>query len=807
MKDVLPHLVAVVAFLIITLFFFSPVFFDNKALDQYDIQMWEGSSKALRDFRDKTGEEGLWAPTMFSGMPAYLVNVNWSVGPVLAFKKILSLGLPHPIANIFVAFISYYILLLTFRVRPYLAIAGAVAFGLSSYMIIGLVAGHNARIGAIAFMPLTMAGIHLTFSGKRILGLGLTALGMALHLRENHLQITYYFMLIVVVYGIVRLIEFTREGKAIEFVKSVALLIPAVLLAAATFFGPFWGITEYSRYSIRGPSEIISANENDASGLDKDYAFQGKSNGIWEPMTLLIPNFYGGSSMKLIVNDANSNVYKALVQSGDQEMANQLASYTAGYWGPQSLAAPYYAGAIICFLFILGVVYAEKKYVGWLLSISILSIVLTWGDNFSAFNYFMFDYFPGYNKFRSVTFALVIILFALPLLGMLGLENLLKEGWNKNTVKKLAWPLGITLGICLILGLTGGFGSHLRSFEEQMPAWFTNALREDRSDLLSGDAWRTFWFITVFAVALYARLKNWIKDPVFYLISILLITIDISFVDRRYFEFQRRKTQAAFVPYASDQEILKDKSYYRVYNIQGAFTEARTSYFHNSIGGYHGAKLRRYQDFYDSCLYQQTRQLIGDAQSGKLDFAKYGALNMLNVKYVVYGPDQNNILPSPEANGSAWFVNEVIRVNSPTEELARICEVNTKTTAVVDGSKFQIPDVTSDSTAQIELKEIQPNYIRYESQSQAEGLAVFSEIFYPKGWNAFIDGKEVSILRADYILRALIIPGGKHTIEFKFEPAPYLVGDKITSASSWLLLLVVLGTLGWTLRKEKAENS
>lgn len=803
-KDILPHLIAVITFLLVTFFFFSPVFLDNKSINQPDIQMWEGSSKALRDFRDQTGEEGLWAPSMFGGMPAYLVNVEWSNGPVLFFKKVLSLWLPHPIANIFVGFISYYILLLCFRVRPYLAIAGSIAFALSSYMIIGLAAGHNARIGAIAFMPLVMAGIHLTVSGKRLLGLGVTALGMALHFRENHLQITYYLMMIVGVYGLVQLINFYKAGKIVEFTKSLALLVLAVLIALGTFLGPFWAITEYSRYSMRGPSELTNPNNTSAAtGLDKEYAFS-HSNGIWEPMTLMIPNFYGGSSMNLLVNDQQSNTYKALVQSGNEEMANQLASYARAYWGPQSLAAPYYAGAIICFLFVLGILYADRKYVWWLLSLSIFSIILTWGDNFSSFNYLMFDYFPGYDKFRSVTFALVIILFSMPLLGMMGLENLIRNGWKADTIKKLAWPLVVTLGACFVLAISGGFGDFLSQYDEELPAWFTNALREDRIDLFRSDAWRSFWFIAVFLVLLYARLKNWIKDPIFVLLAVLLVTLDISFVDKRYLTYQRTRQQTAFVPYAADQEILRDKSHYRVYNIQGTFNEARSSYFHNSIGGYHGAKIRRYQDLYDSCLFRETQQLIEDVQGGKLDFTGYGIINMLNVKYLTYGPDRNNIIPNPESNGSAWFVKEIVKVNSPTEELAKICEVNTKTQAVLDVSKFDSPAISYDSGSSVVLQEALPNRMKYESQSEVEGLVVFSEIFYPKGWSATIDGNEVPILRADYVLRALHVPAGKHTIEFIFKPAAYTVGNKITSASSWLLLIVVFGCVGWTLKQERS---
>lgn len=801
-SDVLPHLLAVLTFVLITVFFFNPVFFGNKALNQHDIQEWEGSARSLRDYREATGEEGLWSPSMFSGMPAYLVNVEWSNGPVYAFKSILTLGLPHPVANIFAAFISYYILLLAFRIRPYLAIAGAVAFGLSSYMMIGLAAGHNARIGSIAFMPLVVAGIHLVFTGKRWLGFGITALGMALHLRENHLQITYYLALIVAVYGLVALAELIREKRLIEFGKSIAILVPAVLIGAGTFFGPFWAITEYRMYSTRGPSELTAGQPGkSADGLSRTYAFEF-SNAITEPMTLMIPNYYGGSSMNFLVQNEQSEVYQALVQSGNRDAANQLAPYTSAYWGPQRLSAPSYAGAIICFLFIVGIVFAEKRYIWWLVPLSVLSVILSWGENFASFNYFVFDYLPGYNNFRSVTFTLIITIFAMPLLGMSGLQNLLHRKADPATLKRLAWPAGLTLGVCLVLGLSGGFGSFLRPAEEQLPAWFTNALRADRIDLFRGDAWRSFWFIAVFGAVVAARLKNWIKDPVFLLIAIILITLDLSLVGKRYLNedmYQRKRTQGSFVPYAADQEILKDKSYHRVYNIQNPLGEARTSYFHYSIGGYHGAKLRRYQDLFDSCLYQQTQKLYKDLQSGAMDPEHYGSMNMLNVRYFVYGQDQ--VFPNPGANGNAWFIKELLPVNSPAEELEKVCAINTKDQAVIDASMFKPPKFGYDSTGTITLGEFRPNYIKYETQSGTDGFAVFSEIFYPKGWSATIDGNESGIYRVNYVLRGLAIPSGTHTLEFRFEPRPYTVGNKITLAASWLLLLIVLGSAGMAVRK------
>lgn len=803
-EHILPHLAAVIIFLIVTIFFFNPVFFDNKSISQHDIQQWEASSKSLRDYREATGEEGLWATSIFSGMPAYLVNLEWSNGIIVGIKKIFSVGLPHPVVNIYWAFLSYYILLLAFRVRPMLAIAGALVFGLSTYVIIGIAAGHNARVGAIAFMPLVMAGIHLAFRNKRLLGFAVTALGLSMHLRENHLQMTYYLLLIVLVYGLIHLLLAIREKSILPFFKNLGVLIPAALLAVGTFIGPLWAIGEYSEYSIRGKSELPS-QEEPASGLSRDYAF-AYSSGMLESITVMIPNFYGGSSSNFLVQDEGSATYKALMQSGDGETANQLARYTSAYWGPQSLTAPYYGGAIMCFLFVVGIVFADKKYVWWLVSVSVLGMMFSWGSNFEGFNYFVFDYLPGYNKFRSVTFAIIILLFSMPLLGMLGLEKFFEEGLNQESKKKLIIAFGFTGGLCLLIWLLAGMASFTREGESQLPAWFLNALIEDRKGLLRADAFRSFAFILGVFILLFFDVRKRISEIGFYAFLIFMVAMDMSLVDRRYFSidnYQRKRT-ANFVATAADQEVMKDKSVFRVYNLQEPFSqEGSASYFHNSLGGYHGAKLRRYQDLYENCLGGETNEFISDAQAGNLQFANYGVLNMLNTKYIMFGPDKGNIIPNPEANGNAWFVSEVVNVNSPSEELAKVCEVNTRTTAVIDNSKFKIQSLAVDSLASIELVEMTPPYLKYQSSSSTGGLVVFSEIYYPKGWVAAIDGEEVPILRANYVLRALEVPAGKHQIEFKFEPKPYVIGDKITMASSWVLLLVVLGSIGWTLRKEE----
>lgn len=809
-QHILPHIIAVLAFLIVTVIFFGPFFFDNKSLEQHDINQWKGGAQELVEFREETGEEGLWTNSMFSGMPAYLVNVEWSDSIIVAIKKVLAIGLPHPVRNIFLAFISFYILLLAFKVRPYLAIGGALAFGLSSFMIIGLGAGHNARIGAIAFMPLVLAGIHTTFKRNIILGFGLTATALALELRENHLQITYYLLLMVLVYGLIMLIDAFKKGEILPFSKKLGLLIIAALLAVGTFAGKFWSTYEYSKYSMRGPSELktLGTEKERTEGLEKGYAFQ-YSNGILEPITILIPNFYGGASSNYLVQDEESEVLKALQRSGDSQMANQLARYTSAYWGNQPLTAPYYAGAAIVFLFVLGLFFADKKYAIWLGVMTVLAIMLSWGDSFKVFNYFMFDHFPGYNKFRAVTFSLVMAFVAMPLLGFIGLENLLEKGFNKQTQKKLFIALGIVGGFCLLVGVFAGMASFTKEGEQQLPAWFLNALTEDRESLMRSDALRSLVFIIVAGVIVFLRLRKTISYPITGALLSLTILIDLAVVDKRYFgeaNYKRSTDRSFFALTEADKEIKKDDSHYRVYNLQGAMNEARTSYHHSSVGGYHGAKIRRYQDLVDHCLQNETQEMIASLQAGSRDLSEFGVINMLNAKYLMFGTGKNAFITNEAANGPAWLVSEVIKVNNPDEELTKTCEIDTDSVALIDASKFDITQSEFSSRGNIELTSYQPNEVKYRSNTQEKALAVFSEVYYPVGWEATIDGEPVEILRANYVLRALELPAGQHEIIFTFKPDSYYVGDKITFASSIVLLMVLLVSLGFSfyrLRKPK----
>ncbi len=803
-KQILPHIVAIVVFLIVTISFFNPVFFDNKSLEQHDINQWKGGAQEMIEFREETGKEGLWTNSMFGGMPAYLISVNWKDGIVSGFKSTMSVFLPHPIKNIFLAFVSFYILLLSFKIRPYLAIAGALAFGLSTYMIIGLGAGHNSRIGAVAFMPLVLAGIHLAFSGKRILGSGITALGLALELRENHLQITYYLFLMVLVYGLIQLIDAIKNKQLIDFGKTTGLLIIAATIALGTFIGKFWTTYEYGKYSIRGKSELTAQQSTgEKTGLSKDYAFQ-YSNDPWGPMTMLVPNFLGGGFGNFLVQDEDSETLKALQRSGDSQTANQLARYSSAYWGEKP-PAPYYLGAIICFLFVIGLVMAERKYVIWCSSIALLGVLLSLGDSFSSFNYFMFDYFPGYNKFRSVTFTIVMAFVTMPLLGFIGLEKVLSQSWSKEIQKKLLIALGVSGGLSLLIILFAGMASFTKSGESQLPAWFLNALTSDRESLMRGDAFRSLIFILLAAAAVFIYMKRIISAPVLAALLSALILIDIIPINKRHFSeanYKRSADKTFITPNEADKKILKDQSHYRVYNLQAdAMSEARTSYHHSSLGGYHGAKMRRYQDFYTNCIEQQRADLISGIQNGNMDLSPYSAINMLNAKYLVFGPGKNDLIKNESAFGNGWLVSNLIKVNSPDEELSKTCVTNTKNSAVIDTEKFEVKATVFSDSGNVALTEYLPNKIRYNIDAYDNSLAVFSEVYYPHGWIATIDGNEVPILRANFILRALEVPKGKHKVVFEFEPKAYAVGDPITLVSSIILLLIVLGSIGFSLKK------
>ncbi|MEN8248917.1 MAG: YfhO family protein [Bacteroidota bacterium] len=798
-EQVLPHIIAVLVFLLVTVAYFKPVFFDNQQLSQHDILQWKGGAKELLDYREQNGDEALWTNSMFSGMPGYLITTQWGVGIMSTIQRVISVGLPHPVKVVFLSFLGFYIMLVVFGVRPYLAIAGALAFGLSSYNIIGISAGHNARIAAIAYMPMVLAGVHLAFTRSKLSGAALTALALSLELHAGHLQITYYLALIIIVYLVAQGISAIKHKQIEQYIKTGIVLFLAAVVALGTFIGSIMSTLEYSKYSIRGKSEITQIDpEDNPEGLPKTYAFQ-YSNSILEPMTLMIPNIFGGGTGDLLFMDEGSETRKVLQKAQNPQEANMLASYARAYWGQQSNAAPYYAGAIIIFLFALGVMYIDRKILAWTIPMIVLGIMLSWGSNFSSFNYFMFDYFPGYNKFRSVTFALIIPIMLINLVGFVGLEKFIKQGLDKKALKNFFIAFGVTGGLSLLLIMIAGIFSYKGLFDDQLPVWLTNAMADDRKGLLRADAFRSFMFILLAAGTIYAGLKNKINITVASIGLIALVLIDLWTVDKRFLDdskFTRNPIRAHFTPTDADNYILSDKDLsFRVFDLINPWNDARTSYHHKSIGGYHGAKIRRYQDLISKHLVPEQSQIISELrESGRLS-SSFQVTNMLNTKYFVAGASAQAVIPNADANGNAWLVKNIQLAANPDEEINALSQIDTKSTAVIDQSKFDGISTVYNGTGSVKLTSYQPNQIKYQANLSDNAFVVFSEIYYPEGWQATIDGNPIEIIRANYVLRGLEVPSGSHEIVFEFKPSVYSYGNLSSTISSIIVLLLVIGAI------------
>jgi hypothetical protein len=800
-KQLIPYLSAVVIFVVITMMYFSPLL-EGKKIKQSDITQFKGVSKEIVDFREKTGQEPLWTNSLFGGMPAYQISVLYKGNLLQHLDKLMQGFLPYPAGLVFLYMAGFLILLLVLKVDKWLAIAGAIAFAFSSYLFIIIEVGHNSKAHAIGYIAPVLAGIILTYRGKYLLGGIVAAIFLSLELLTNHLQITYYMMMTVAVFLVSELIFSITEKRLPGFAKASGVMLIAATFAIATNITTLWATYEYGKVTTRGKTELTTEKDNRTTGLDKDYA-TGWSYGIPETFTLLIPNFNGGSSSGPV--SKSSNTYKALLANNiDANQADKLTKNLPLYWGSQpGVAGPVYVGAILIFFFFFALFVVDKKYKWWLLSATILSILLSWGKNFMPFTDLFLDYLPGYNKFRAVSMTLVIAEFCIPLLAFLGLNQALTgEIDKKKMIKYLYYSLGIVGGICLIFALAGSSIFTFVSpsddqYKSYYPDWLISAIQLDRAAIFQSDAFRSLLFIVLSGAAIWALLNNMIKKPVFYSIFILLIIIDLWSVNRRYLNsdsFVRKSVDAVpFQPSQADLFILKDVDpNFRVFNqTVSTFNDASTSYFHKSIGGYHGAKLRRYQELIEHHISKGNMNVF----------------NMLNTKYFIIeskegGQPETQI--NMQALGNAWFVNNAHAVNNADEEINALTDFVPNETAVYD-KRFedQVKGhiISKDSSAKIALTDYKPNHLTYVSETSREQLAVFSEIYYEKGWDAYIDGKKAPYFRVDYVLRAMIVTEGKHTIEFKFDPPVYRIGEKISLASSLLLVLLALGTLGFEIRK------
>tara|TARA_B100001173_G_scaffold199046_1_gene171573 strand:- start:670 stop:3087 length:2418 start_codon:yes stop_codon:yes gene_type:complete len=789
-KEILYHFLSIVLFLSITVYLFNPIFFEDKIVNQHDIEQWKGSSKEVKDFRDKTGDEPLWTNSMFSGMPAYLIDVKWDNNLILGIHKIVSLGIPHPINYIFISFISFYIMLLVFKVRIPLSIIGSIIFTLSSYMIIGILAGHNARIGSIAFIPLILAGVHLGLTRNIKIGFLITMTSLALQIRVNHLQITYYTLLILLIYGISFLIYSYKENNLKRDLINIGILSVAALISIGTFFGELWSIAEYSKYSIRGPSEI----QTNEKGLSKDYAFQ-YSNGIFEPLTLVIPNILGGPSQQEL--NINSNLGKAFLNNniGRQQTKEQLKNIPT-YWGNQPFTAPYYASALSLFFILLGLFILNSKEKIWLIILTSLGIILSWGNNFEILNSFLFEYFPGYNKFRSVTFVIIISIFSIVLMGMISLEKLLLKPTEKNIglFKKSVLLTGLFFILILIISNFLSYSGAVDENLKNLPNWFINNLIADRKDMLIYDTIRNLIFVLIFTGCIYLHLIGKLKSTFLMLALIFLSIIDMNLINNRFIKENSfmRKNKENFILTEADKKILNNNlSKERVLNLQNPFNEATTSYHHQSVGGYHGAKLRRYQDLIEFGISNEINDIIKTIQNRSNDFSKLNVINMLNVGYFKFNNTSNGVIKNNFQFGKAWYVSKLEKVKNPKEEIEKLRNQNLKNTAIVDNSKFPNLKNQYNSDGTIITESYKPYHMIYKTSNFESSFLVFSEIFYPKGWEVYVNNKPSNFVRVNYILRGLEIPAGENTIEIKFKPNSYVYGNLITKYSSLILILLI----------------
>ena len=788
------HVAAYVLFIGIVFSFFSPIFFQHKKLFQGDIPHHEGIAKQLIDYRKQTGQEPLWTNAVFSGMPAYLIDVHYQEPFTTSIKKLISGFMPSNVGYIFAALLACYLLLLSLGINPYVAMAGGVGYGLSTFTLISIAVGHDGKVAAMAYMPLVLAGVHLAYHKNRWWGGLLTMLGLSLQISATHPQITYYLGVVLVIYGLNQLIVDIRHKQLRPFMHTSGVLLLAAAMAVAANFGRLWNIYEYGKYSIRGGSELASSNNQPSTGVDKEYAFMW-SLGKLETMTLLIPNFYGGSSHEQL--GKNSEVAQVLQrQSFSRQQIQSFLQYVPTYRGEQPFTeGPMYLGAIICFLCLVGLWVVNKQQRHWLLASIVFSILLAWGKNYAAFNDIMYYYLPGYNKFRAVTTSIVIAQLATVMLACLALQYLIKQGITPHAQKGLCYSWCILGTVLLISIFLASYIDYTAPQDSSLPGWLAQALQVDRKHMLQYDAVRSLAFILAVSLLIGAYWKKRISAKQLTISLVVLIVLDFYGVGKRYVRVSSYRTQAEieaqeFTP--ARQHILQDTTLgYRVFNVSRPFTDGRTSYYHQSVGGYHGAKLRRYQGLIEYGLSKECYQVSSYLQGQLEDWVNLPLLNMLNTRYFVYSSD--GVITNPYAFGNAWFVQEIYPVDSPLAEIEALQQADLQQVAVIDTTQFSYP-VTSTvlGGGQIDLLVYQPNYLQYEANALADGLVVFSEIYYEKGWQAWIDDNPVKPIRANYVLRALPIPAGKHIVTFQFKPYSYIVGNRFMLIFNIILLALLI---------------
>lgn len=799
LERIYPHAIAVLGFILVSLIYFYPVL-QGKKISQSDIALYTGMAKEQIDFRTTENAEPYWTNSAFGGMPTYQLGANYPHEYINKIDSVLRF-LPRPADYLFLYFLGFYLLLLVLKTDPLKAFFGALAFGFSTYLIIILGVGHNAKAHAIAYMPMVVAGILLVFQRKFLVGGLLTMFAAALELNANHPQMTYYLLFLILIITVYYSFKYVKEKEYKSLFSAFGIFAIAGILAIGANATSLLATAEYTKFSTRGKSELTFSPDGSKStsdnGMTRDYITE-YSYGIEESFNLISPRIFGGSNGENI--GTNTNMYEFLIgKSVPEEQAKEFVSSMPAYWGDQPIvAAPAYIGAVVFFLCLIALFLDKRKIKYVFVAGAVFSLLLSWGKNFPLITDFFIDTIPLYNKFRAVSSIQVILELCIPVLAIMGLQSFFKEE-KEQQLKGLYLSGGVFFGIIAFLiaiksqfSFSGGSDDYyLQNYGPE----FINALKEDRKSLYSADLLRSGFLVLLAFGLLWFFIKNKIsKSTAIILVGIIMIS-DLFFIDKNYVNAKSfvspSEVDVPFQATASDLEILRDTSHYRVFEVNGNMSSSRASYFHQSIGGYSAVKPRRMQQLFDYQIAKSNMEV----------------LNMLNTKFIIQTDKEGKEFPTynPNHNGNAWFVQKVKFVNSPDEEMKALDKLDSKYEAVVNqkefGTQLKTNSFVKDTLSSIKLISYKPNHLKYISNNVNPGLAVFSEMYYADGWNATIDGKATSHFRADYALRAMEIPAGKHTIEFKFEPQVVKTGSSI-ALISFILMILLLGSAIYFERKK-----
>lgn len=804
-----PHLLVIFGFIVISLLYFYPVL-QGKKMYQSDIAQYTGMAKEQNDFRQQENQEPYWTNSAFGGMPTYQLGAKYPHNYIKEVDEALRF-LPRPADYLFLYFIGFYILLCSLKVDPLKAFFGALAFGFSTYLIIILGAGHNAKAHAIAYMPAVVAGVILVFKKRYIAGGLLTMVAAALEINANHFQMTYYLLLLLLVIGIYFIIQIIKSKDFKHLGITLGIFAIGGILAIGVNATNIMATSEYAKYSIRSKGDLSfnpdGSQNTTNSSMEYSYITE-YSYGIAESLNLVFPRLFGGGNGEDVGTDSVMGEF-VTGQGATPAEAAQFTANVPTYWGDQPIVeAPAYIGAIVFFLAVLALFIDKRKIKYTFLAGAVLSLLLSWGKNFEALTVFFIDFVPMYDKFRAVSSIQVILELCMPVLAFMGIQSFLQS--DKQVQWKALWQSGATvLGLAVLLFLfKGSFDfSGLRDADYreaygEMGQVFVDALKEQRQEMYSADLLRSSFFVLLAAGALWLVIKNKLSQTYAVVLVGVLLVADLFFIDRNYVNAENfvsaRSVDVPFEPSQADLHIMNDKSDFRVYSLQGRL-QAKTNYFHKSVGGYSAVRPRKADQLFIYQVEPKVSEIAGNINQQAMALGKsIPALDMMNVKYILFPAEEGEVpVLNPYANGSAWFVSNVNEVKTADAEMKGITNLDSKKEAIVNTANF--PNAvkqkvfTVDSTAAIKLVTDKPNYLKYTSVNANAGLAVFSQVYYANGWNAFIDGKSAPHFEADYLLRAMQVPAGKHTIEFKFEPQVIKTGSSIALFSTIGMVLLIGG--------------